>query len=613
MNSQTKMRLRVYRSLLGSSYHHSHNTTSTATKSGPGSAGRVNIAATESALLSLQQYHHQYHHHLQQGGESPKTHGKRLDYFDGAVLSLSQLDHIVQAQVPLSPMPMSIASIHNNNTRNNSNGSNGNGNGNSYPTDFNHYRNGFGFMCQLNMNLATTTSYSEWEDYVDHQFNELTQLLQKAQENRSNITVGTSAASTSSTTNNQHQHQRPILDMVIIQAPSQKNLSSSSSSSDPSLSIYEYLSIILPKSAIFLESLPFSLKIGINDRSNIQGKPLGQHVRGISHLFLGDSKKTSDSTCNGKKNYDDYDCNYDYQLNDMEEMVDVFPPTRFVLHTRNFINKNDYEEQEEKDVGNGEGDDHDKFQDVTLPSMKDTYGLPMGLESVVDNTDVLRVSPSTFFIPTTNAIKNNTNNQRHDHYGLFGAGTLFGQVWSVQQLDSAEETYVICDEDEDENKEKDIDKGVHVLRKKDMVQSLSHNVRNAYNASQQWRDEGEQRRNEEMEYIAKENRRKRGNIWMKGQYVPEVAESARIFGLVGDSDDNDSLQDSEEKIILTTDMIRKRWNVLAFQSHPDTNKNVHEETNRTVSTLPSFEELRHHFATLMKAAKQREETEHDKE
>ena len=566
------MRLRVYRSLLGSSYHfHSHRNVVSASNSNTvlkeqdkdntnqkqwqQQHQHLNIAATESSLSSLlSQSDNDQHVPVPVHNDNDDTPNNKCStiLFDGAVLSLSQYQHIIEAtdcsstSSPSPWMPGGLFHRH-------------------------HHHDGFGFICQLNMDpICASSTSSECEEYIKYQFSQLSELLNNAQRKR-----------------NQYQqlNSRPMLDMIIFQTPSFTLPLSSSSSSSSSSSLYEYLSSILSSSAIFQESLPTNCSIGISDRKNIQGKPLGQHIHGISHTF-----------------------NQEQGLDVLEDVADTFPPTRFVLSPENLRSSG----------MNSNIDD----TCTTAPSMSDAFGLRMGLESVVDNTDVIRVSPSTFHV---NGLKEGDVN----NHGLFGAGTLFGHIWSAQQLDGALETYVICDDDQHQHEHENEDSNTNRIsslnknhdcgsneinitqqtHKDEPITYLAQNLRAAYAASQKWRDGAEERRNEEIELAARESRKKVGNAWMAGQYGPEVAESARIFGLFEEEDDDDDDgggnrgKDNYKKhreLQLTIELIRKRWNVLAFQSHPDTN------SSKKLVTMP-FEELRNHFLILMKAAKQEEE------
>jgi len=508
------MRLRVYRSLLGSSFRQnsiiksksnslvpsiesaiaalcmnkSHN--SQQPEGGAPSSSRLNIKTTTS--------HTNPHHPSPSDG-----------WFDGVVINLCQFDQLVQSTHYFSPPP---------------------------PSDQQHYDNNeFGVICQLPMGddfQCHHNSTDMWDDLIKKPLEKLADLLRQAEENKIQHQQHT-----------QHGHisNRPILDMVILEAPVFEHYSHQQ----------EYLSRVLPLASMFLESIPPSI-LGISDRSNAQGKPLGQHVRGVSHWF-GQTK----------------------DLQDLGSLADVFPPTRFVLHPNNLRTTASFPTSDQQTTTDG-GHNNNNHQHV--PSTSDPYGISMELEGVVENTDVLRVSPASFYVDDDGEVQERS---------IFGAGTLFGQVWCAQQLDGALETYVICDENDD----------VDGTTEESMVGTIAHNVREAYATSKKWRDGAEDRRKEEMNAASKARREGMSNAWMVGRYGPEVAESVTLFGL-----DLKESNDSEEG--LSVRAIQKRWQALAFRSHPDTNS--HGALKQSPETMMTFVELRHHYLTLMEAATQKD-------
>ena len=373
-----------------------------------------------------------------------------------------------------------------------------------------------------------------WDDLIKKPLEKLADLLRQAEEKKIQ-----QQQQQQQQTQHGNNSNRPILDMVILEAPVFEHYSHQQ----------EYLSRVLPLASIFLESIPPSI-LGISDRSNAQGKPLGQHVRGVSHWF-GQTKN----------------------LQDLESLADIFPPTRFVLHPNNL-----------RTTASGPPSDHQRTTDGNnnhqhVPSTSDPYGISMELEAVVENTDVLRVSPTSFYVDDDGEGQQQQQQQREER-SVFGAGTLFGQVWCAQQLDGALETYVICDEDDvvDDTTKESMELG-----------TIAHNVREAYATSKEWRDGAEDRRKEEMNAASKARREGMSNAWMAGRYGPEVAESARLFGL--------DLKESNDG--LTVRAIQKRWQALVFRSHPDTNSHG----ALTQETRMNFVELRHHYLTLMEAAR----------
>jgi len=392
-----------------------------------------------------------------------------------------------------------------------------------------------------------------------------------------------------------HHYHRSILDMVVIRAPQMDgNLNK----------MVEYLSSTLPAASIFLESINPGLVATSGDdgydedddddvgftttRSNAHGRPLGRHVHGVSHHLPG------------------------VDLNQLTDIADIFPPTRFAIDPTN-LRSDDNNINIGVDISSDDGIN-------TTPSMSNSYGLSREIEAVVQNTDVIRVSPSIFQKPPQQqhksvVVEDNKSNQSDDNvkeetvlrHGLFGTGTLFGEIWCAHELDGAHETYVICDDNDslDNDQDEDEDEGASnkddgiyqdkMSINKDMdvtlLTSLAIRIHTAYEESKNWRAGAETRREEEIKEAIVAAKKKVGHTsWMQGRYCPEVIESAQILGLLIDVDDGSRVNHR-----LTTDMIKKRWHALAFQSHPDTADG---------SIRPAFSELRQHYLTLLAAAKQ---------
>lgn len=327
---------------------------------------------------------------------------------------------------------------------------------------------------------------------------------------------------------------RPILDLVVVQSPPAHAIDGD---------IVEYLAAeALPAAAAFLEAVPPG-SVGRGGARNAHGGL--RHITGVAHhLGLG--------------------------LPGLAEVSDVLPPTRLLLDPAGLRG-----EEEGSGEGGGEGG-------PPPPSPSDALGLSRELEAVVLGTDAIRASPSTFNPPGGSGCEGGAT------HGLFGAGTLFGEVWCAQQLEGADETYVICDEDEDgdagrdENGDSDIS-------------ILAARIRAAFDGSATWRSGAEGRREAEIREAASLFAARHGAG--PGQhYSEEVVEAARALDLPAHL----ARDRYGGKGGLTATLVKERWRSLAFRSHPDT-----ADAKGTGGECgPSFAALRQHYLTLMEAVGQ---------
>jgi hypothetical protein len=250
-------------------------------------------------------------------------------------------------------------------------------------------------------------------------------------------------------------------------------------------------------------------------------------------------------------------------LGGLAEVADVLPPTRLLLDPAGLRG-------EEEEEGGGK---------AAPPSQSDALGLSRELEAVVLGTDAIRAAPSAFDPLGRSAAEGDLG------HGLFGAGTLFGEVWCAQQLEGATETYVICDEDEDE------DGG-------EGPSALAARVRAAFDGSAAWRAGAGGRREAEAREAASLLAARRGAGWGR-HHSEEVAEAARALGLAAHlARDRDGGGGG-----LTAGAVKERWRSLAFRSHPDTAGGE----GAGAEGAPTFAALRQHYLTLMDAVGQDEE------
>jgi hypothetical protein len=330
----------------------------------------------------------------------------------------------------------------------------------------------------------------------------------------------------------------------------------------------------------------------------------------------------------------------------LTEIADIFPPTRFALDPTNLRTGSN---------GNCDGSNigYNLNRDIVGTPLRsnNTYGLSREIEAVIQNTDIIRVSPSTFQPQQPSFFENNSygdndnsnvnNNDEVTRHGLFGTGTLFGEVWCAQELDGAHETYVICDDDNDNGNDNDNDtdnvsneeddcidqeeENVVYKTEEDITassfSSLAGRIHTAFEESANWRAGAETRREEESKEATiaaanKYNASGHFSSWMQGRYSPEVIESARVLGLITTTtdleespiiimdDDNNNDGSHRENRRLTTGMIKERWHALAFQSHPDTADDGSSST--IMNDKITFSVLRQHYLTLIAAARQDE-------
>lgn len=471
---------------------------------------------------------------------------------------------------------------------------------------------------------------------------------------RSTSTTGSTTSMNNSNGYHGHNYHRPILDMVIIRAPQQ--MLDDYDNVDKTI---EYLSSTLPAASKFLESIvPGSvtssgsgsgccsglfnelnnigdinvdidndtdndIDVNKHHRSNAHGRPVRRHVHGVSHHLPG------------------------IDLQRLTEIADIFPPTRFALDPTNLrSSSSNLDGYNTTDNTADDGHNMNSNVDGAPSRSNNTYGLSREIEAVIQNTDIIRVSPSTFqpsFFESNNSNNSNVNNNDNEkviRHGLFGTGTLFGEVWCAQELDGAHETYVICDDDDDNDNDNDTD-NVSNEEEDDCIyceekvtnkteddlttssfSSLAGRIHTAFEESANWRAGAETRREEESKEatIAAANKYHASghfSSWMQGRYSPEVIESARVLGLITtttdleespiiimDDDDNNNDGSPRENRRLTTGMIKERWHALAFQSHPDTADDGSSST--IMNDKITFSVLRQHYLTLIAAARQDE-------
>ena len=337
---------------------------------------------------------------------------------------------------------------------------------------------------------------------------------------------------------------RPILDLVVVRSPP---------AAHPSGTLVEYLAAeALPAAAAFLEAVPPG-SVGRGGR-NAHGGPVGRHVMGVAHHLPG------------------------LGLGGLAEVADVLPPTRLLLDPAGLRGGEEEEEEEEEEEGGGK---------AAPPSQSDALGLSRELEAVVLGTDAIRAAPSAFDPPGRSAAEGDLG------HGLFGAGTLFGEVWCAQQLEGAAETYVICDEDEDEDGDEDEDEDGG-----EGPSALAARVRAAFDGSAAWRAGAGGRREAEAREAASLLAARRGAGWGR-HHSEEVAEAARALGLAAHlARDRDGGGGG-----LTAGAVKERWRSLAFRSHPDTAGGE----GAGAEGAPTFAALRQHYLTLMDAVGQDEE------
>ena len=490
--------------------------------------------------------------------------------------------------------------------------------------------------------------------------------------NNTNTNINTNTNSTNSGTDHSLHKNKSILDMVIIRAPSNihGNLEET----------INYLSSTLPAASIFLESIdPGSVKASssssdddhcdnhCDSSSNVNSdasscndtmhsyssrgdaerirKRRRPHVHGVSHHLPG------------------------FDLNQLTDIADIFPPARLALDPTNIRSSSDGDDTNDDDDDDNANDDNNSSSNNNnhftsssddngdddgnnVPSISNSFGLSREIEGVVQNTDLIRISPSTFQpqrqkrirkaeeekekkvsfgIKDNDIFKNNKSN--HDHHlddtddnnnkisqhGLFSAGTLFAETWCAQELNGAQETYVICENDntynyDDDNSDDDDINNVKIENNtEESLSALSGRIQTAYEATKLWRSEAGKRREEEMKETILASKNKAGlNSWMHKRYSPEIIESARILGLL-----NTTTAATEDPHRLTIDMIKRRWRDLAFVSHPDTADNDfggERSNNITTSNItttpqkrkskPTFSVLRQHYLLLLAAARE---------
>lgn len=332
---------------------------------------------------------------------------------------------------------------------------------------------------------------------------------------------------------------RPVLDLVVVRSAPARAAGD----------LLEYLAAeALPAAAAFLEAVPPGSVGGGGQGGgarNAHGGPVGRHVMGVAHQLPG------------------------LGLPGLAEVADVLPPTRLLLDPASL-----WGGEEEEGGGGKEGG-----EGMPPPSQSDALGLSRELESIVLGTDVIRATPSAFHPPGRSGAEGSVD------YGLFGAGTLFGEVWCAQQLEGATETYVICDDDgEDEAADGDEEGD-------DGVSALAARIQAAFDGSATWRAGAGARREAEVREAA--SLLATGARW--GQHhSEEVTKAARALGLAThlarDRDEGD--------VRLTAAAVKQRWRSLAFQSHPDI---------AGADGRPKFVALRQHYLTLMEAVGQEEE------
>ena len=543
------MQLRVYRSLLGSS-----------------------LSASNSLLRSLASS-------LAVAEQLPMGSSNRL--YDGVVLTMDQL------------MELKLPVANRNNRTSNSNS-----------TGTSNLR----LICQLEPACADDAS------------DQLVRLANYLRSNNDVTTVPNTNWSSRKngqqvTTQQQSQQQQqqfpellPLqLDMVVVRAPSSAALFDEDTTPDtePPTStatcLLEYLSSTLPEASRFLESIPqgsvtHPTHIG---HSNAHGNPLGQHLHGVTHHFTTTTTKSTSSSAH---------------LEQLSDIADIFPPTRFALDPTNLRSSG-------TNATNGDNA-HSQSSSAALSSAH-AYGLSRELEGVVQNTDLVRVSPSTFQPPPHSHTSDDEGDGDNDDdndvdgdidplpHGLFGAGTLFGEIWSAQELEGLRETYIICDQDDDHHNDgltnPSNTTGVNSSTK---IDALAAKLHRAFDETEDWRAGAKQRREEEIEAasIASDARRSSKEGWMQGRFGPQAVESARVLGLLrdDDDDDDDDAIDTDGTMVLTKEKIRKRWRTIAFQNHPDTatdkskSKSGSGKHKNSRPHLP-FDVLRQHFQTLMEA------------
>jgi hypothetical protein len=191
-------------------------------------------------------------------------------------------------------------------------------------------------------------------------------------------------------------------------------------------------------------------------------------------------------------------------------------------------------------------------------------------------------------------------------HGLFGAGTLFGEIWAAQELDGVRETYVICDQDNHDltNTDTDTDwadSNTTSSTTNRKIDALAAKIHRAFDETEEWRAGAKRRREEEVEAAAVDAAARRSKEgWLQGRYGPDAIESARVLGLLDDTvDDDDAALDTT----LTKERIQRRWRTIAFQNHPDTaDKSISVGGKESRNHLP-FDVLKQHFQTLMEAVR----------
>jgi len=178
-------------------------------------------------------------------------------------------------------------------------------------------------------------------------------------------------------------------------------------------------------------------------------------------------------------------------------------------------------------------------------------------------------------------------------HGLFGAGTLFGEIWAAQELEGVRETCVICDPDNHD-----------LTNTNTNTNDLAAKIHLAFDETQQWRAGAKQRREDEVEAAAADaSARCTKESWWQGRYGPQTIESARVLGLLDDAVNDNDDDAALDTTTLTKERIQRRWRTIAFQNHPDTaDKSISASEKDSRNNLP-FDVLKQHFKTLMEAVR----------
>lgn len=401
------------------------------------------------------------------------------------------------------------------------------------------------------------------------------------------------------TTNQQQQYPEPLqLDMVVVRTPSSVLLEHTPDDTETATCLLEYLSSTLPVASQFLESIPPGSVHQIG-RSNAHGNPLGQHIHGVTHHLTTTAPTTDINTTTATPPPPPV------HLEQLSEIADIFPPTRFALDPTNLGSGNRTYTDGATTTANGH----------SSPASSGAHGLSRELEGVVQNTDLLRVSPSTFQPPPLACTSNEGESRTNSHsdsdcddpfpHGLFGAGTLFGEIWAAQELEGVRETYVICDQDNHDltnSNTDDVTSNTTTSCTNPKIDALAAKIQRAFDETEDWRAGAKQRREEEVEAAAADAAARRSKEgWLQGRYGPHAIESARVLGLLDDTVDDDD--DDALDTTLTKERIQRRWRTIAFQNHPDTaDKSIPAGGKDSRNHLP-FDVLKQHFQTLMEAVR----------